>query len=717
MAGGDRTFGNHGVNAPQQAAKQPGRPQAGLGRPCLGVDVGGTFTDLALQLDGGECLSLKVASTPEQPGLSTLEGADALRRQSGCSDEDWRRLSHTHSNTVALNSLIERSGARLGLLVTAGFRDLLELARLTVPAPARYDSRRLRPLIPRRRVAEAQERMNAAGRVVRPLQPQSVADAAERLNALGCQAIVVCFLHSYRNPAHELEARALIEAQFPHLVVELSSEVWPQAREFERAALAVINAYIRPAVERQTALLTQGMAHRGVRTPPRGARSNGGMELLATMAERPVTALLSGPAAGVAGAAGAAAQAGWMDADLMTLDVGGTSADIGVVRRGAPLLSTEERVAGLPVLIPTVAVSAIGAGGGSIIWADAAGTLKVGPKSTGAAPGPACYGAEGGTAAAMTDAFLLAGLLNPQRPLGDRLRLQPDAAGRALERAGRPIGLSAEQVADGAIQVATAMLAAEATGVLARRDLDLSEFRMVAYGGAGPLLAALVAEAVHISEVLIPPSPGTLSAWGAARAHLQGDFVQPVYANLQRLPGAALQEAFAALAQQAAQWLQREIEDLEVSHTVLEYQAEMRYAGQGYDLSVQLQEEWLKKGLVGTLGDAFHQAHERNFGHRNQAAPVWLQELRAHLTGYLAHPRAPRQALGAAKTNGGNASLRSIRLRGASATAQVLDRSAVDAPLRGPAIIEQMDTTTLVPDNWTLAPANGALALRRSAYP
>lgn len=682
----------------------------------IGVDVGGTFTDLVLQLDGGECVSIKVASTPEQPGLSTLEGVAALRRRSGCADADWHGLSHTHSNTVALNSLIERSGARLGLLVTAGFRDLLELARLSIPAPARYDSRRVRPLIPRRRVVEAQERMDSTGRVVRPLQPQSVVQAAERLNALGCQTIVICFLHSYRNPTHEREARALIQGLFPQLVVELSSDVWPQAREFERATLAVINAYLRPAVERQVALLTQGMAQQGLSTPARGARSNGGMELLTTMAERPVTALLSGPAAGVAGAAEAAAQAGWAAADLMTLDIGGTSADIGVVRRGTPLLSTEERVGGFPVLIPTVAVSAVGAGGGSIIWTDAAGTLKVGPKSTGAAPGPACYGARDSTAAAMTDAFLLAGLLNPQQPLGDRLRLHPHKAQSALARVGRQIGLSAEQVADGAVQVATAMLAAEATGVLARRDLELSKVRMVAYGGAGPLLAALVAEAAHISEVLIPLSPGTLSAWGAARAQLQGDFVQPVYADLQQLPNTSLQGAFGALSEQAARWLRRETADLQIGHAVIEHGAEMRYEGQGYDLSVQLQENWLKNGLVGALRDAFHEAHERAFGHRNEEAPIWLQELRAHVTGYLADSSSPRQTQGTAKSAVSSAAWRSIRLCGTSVRARVLRRSAVDAPLAGPAIIEQMDSTTLVPDGWTLAPSgNGALVLRHQA--
>ena len=277
-------------------------------RPCLGVDVGGTFTDLAFYGENGELTCIKVASTPARPGFSTLQGVDELRRLSGCTDAAWAAMSHTHSNTVAVNCLIERTGARLGLLVTAGFRDILEIARLTVPEPARYDSRRPAPLVPRRRVAEVAERVDADGRVVRALDRGSALAAARRLQALGCDILVICFLHSYKNPAHERAARAAIEQDLPGFPVEISADVWPQAREFERATLALVNAHIRPAVERQVELLVNGMAERGVRTPARGSRSNGGMELLATMSERPVTALLSGPAAGVAGAAAAAAR-------------------------------------------------------------------------------------------------------------------------------------------------------------------------------------------------------------------------------------------------------------------------------------------------------------------------------------------------------------------------------------------------------------------------
>ncbi|MDE0364969.1 MAG: hydantoinase/oxoprolinase family protein [Gammaproteobacteria bacterium] len=684
-------------------------------RPYLGVDVGGTFTDLAFYDESGELTCIKVASTPATPGLSTLQGVNELRRLSSCTDAAWSEMSHTHSNTVAVNCLIERTGAKLGLLVTAGFRDTLEIARMTIPEPARYDSRRPVPLVPRRRVAGVEERIDAEGRVVKPLDAESAIAAAARLGELGCEILVICFLHSYKNPAHEREARAAIERELPGLPVEISSDVWPQAREFERATLALVNAHIRPAVERQAKLLVGGMAERGVGTPARGSRSNGGMELLATMAERPVTALLSGPAAGVAGAAAAAADAGWTGANLMTLDVGGTSADIGVVRGGRPVLSAEERVADFPILVPTVAVSAIGAGGGSIIWTDPTGALKIGPKSTGADPGPACYGLKGGGVAAMTDAFLLAGLLNPQRLLGGRMKVHPDRARRALEAVGGQVGLSPEQVADGAIQVATAMLAAESTSVLARRDVDLSRYRMVAYGGAGPLVAALVAEAVYVNSVLIPPVPGTLSALGAAQADLEGDFVQPIYRGLDSLDAASLGGALEGIRSQTAGWLEREAVGLRVQHAVVEYSAEMRYEGQGFDVTVPIDEAWLAAGDSAAILAAFHDAHQRAFGHSHRGTPAWLQELRAHLTGRL--PKPAPASLQSAEV-GGDPSIRNIRLRGKEVEGRIFNREdiAADSRIAGPAIVEQMDTTTLVPDGWMLTLAlNGALILERGA--
>src|SRR5271155_3172115 len=325
----------------------------------LGSDVGGTFTDLVFYSATGELHCFKVPSTPSRPGASILEGIDEIKATLGLDEAGWRAMVHTHSSTVATNALIERKGARIGLLVSSGFRDLFELQRLAIPHPMRFDSRRPLPLVPRGLVREVGGRIAADGSEINPLDAEGALAAARDLVALGVEIAVVVLLHSYRNPAHEQQIRAIVEHAGIKLRLELSSEVWAQAREYERGILTAINASIRPIVEAYVARLEEGLAQRLIATPARVARSNGGAELAGTVRRRPVVALMSGPAAGVAGAAAAAQDAGGEAADLMTLDVGGTSADIGVIRGGRPVLSAEEHIADFPLLIPTIAVSSI----------------------------------------------------------------------------------------------------------------------------------------------------------------------------------------------------------------------------------------------------------------------------------------------------------------------------------------------------------------------
>lgn len=681
----------------------------------LGVDVGGTFTDLVFFTDAGDFHCVKVPSTPATPGISTLQGIDEIKAALPIPTAVWASMHHTHSSTVATNALIERAGAQLGFITTEGFRDLLEIQRLATPRPMRYDSRRPLPLVRREMVRDVAERIDADGRIVRRLDVDAVVAAAKELRSGGARHIVITFMHSYRNSAHEQEAKRAIIAAMDDVRVELSSEVWPQAREFERSTLTCINAFVRPVVESHVTQLSAGLLERGITTPPRGARSNGGMELLTSLAERPVVALLSGPAAGVAGAAAAAFDAGWGPADLMTIDVGGTSADIGVVRDGRPVLSSEEHIADFPILIPTIAVSAIGAGGGSILWVDPTGSLKVGPRSVGADPGPACYGNPNSTTPALSDAFLLAGFLAAGQRLGNKLGLKVEPARRALQAVGERIGLTAEEVADGAIQVATAMMASEATRVLARRGVDVPRFRMVAYGGAGPLVAALVAEEIYIDSVLIPPTPGALSAFGAARADIEGDFVRPVYQMVSNLPHHDMAFALSALRETAEEWLSKEASALSLQGSLIEFSAEMRYDGQGYDVGVPVDPDWFARGAKNDLVQAFHAAHQAVYGHSSGDANVWLKELRVHVIGYLAKPIVAARSLASADST---VNERPLRLRGRQFSARVIQRAALQGagPVSGPAIVEQMDTTTLVPDGWTVeAVAGGAMVLSRVA--
>jgi N-methylhydantoinase A len=426
-----------------------------------------------------------------------------------------------------------------------------------------------------------------------------------------------------------------------------------------------------------------------------------------------VVALLSGPAAGVSGAADAASDAGWHEADLMTLDVGGTSADIGVIRGGRPVLSSEEHIADFPLLVPTIAVSSIGAGGGSILWLDASGSLKVGPRSVGADPGPACYGHKGSLIPALTDAFLVAGLLEPDQRLGGKLPLQLAPAKKALETIAGPLGWRVEDVADGAIRVATALMTAEASNVLARRGVDAPRFRMVAFGGAGPLMAALLAEEISINEILVPPRPGALSALGAARADLEGDLVQPIYTLVDHLTPGRLASELKRLEADSRHWIAEQTATLAVSDTRIEIAADMRYDGQGYDVTVPLERAWLEGGDGARIVEAFHAAHRATYGHANAEAEVWLKELRAHITGIIPKPRiVPAEP----SARGASPGTRRIRLLGRNFDAQVFERGdlAVGKRIDGPAIVNQMDTTTLIPEGWHgETVASGALIVRR----
>lgn len=675
----------------------------------LGLDVGGTFTDLVYIDEAGMLTRRKVPSTPSRPGQSTLDGVDLLIEVLGLTPDTLAQIQHVHSSTIATNTLIERDGATVGFITTMGFRDMLELQRLWVPNAQRYDSERPLPLVERRLVREVHGRLNAEGEEIEALDIADVTAAAADLVAAGVDGIVICFLHSFRNDAHEAAAAAAIRARWPDLSVSTSSEVWPQAREFERATLATIDTYVQPKIAAYVSQLTAGLVERGVTSDAFVARSNGGAERAESVKSRPVVAVLSGPAAGVSGAARVAADAGWEKADLITVDVGGTSADIGVIRAGSPVLSPEEHIADFPILVPTVAVSSIGAGGGSLIWLDGAGSIAVGPRSLGASPGPACYGRQDDRPG-MTDAFLLSGWLGTEQLLAGMLPLDIEKSRRAMATVAGPLGWSVEEVADAAVSIGIAMMAAETMRVLARRGVDSPTFRLVAFGGAGPLIGALLAEEVHIAEVLIPPTPGALSAFGAATANAEGDLVQPVYTLLSRLSGTALPDAARSLDARSRAWLAEVAPGARLVGEQYDWAADMHYDGQGYDVTVPLRRDWLEQSDTAAIAEAFHRAHEATFGHAS-TRDIWLKELRVHVTGVVPKPEAIRLAPTDAPER---LEPRQIRLNGEILTATVHFRDALTEPVDGPAIIEQLDTTTLVPPGWraTTAPGDNLILSR-----
>src|SRR2546428_136308 len=407
------------IAAPRPAEPQPRDGLQRAPRHWLGIDIGGTFTDFALfDPDSGELIGLKVPSTPHEFAEAVRVGLGRLAGEHGVDLHEIATV--VHGTTIAVNTLIQRAGARLGLLVTEGFRDVLELQRLRLPNPFDLDGARPLPLIPRARVAEVTERLRADGSVDTPLDEGSVREAVQRLTGQNVEGLVISLIHSYRNGAHERQARAIAETIAGGLPVSTSSEIWPQSREYERTALAVLDAYVQPQVRRYLEGFEAALAARGVPATPHVTKSNGGIMPVAAARRQTVATLLSGPASGVIGAAYVAGEAGLPN--VITLDVGGTSADLAVVEGGRPRSSTSEHIGGVPVMMPVVGVTAIGAGGGSVAWVDDVGLPKVGPQSTGANPGPACYG-RGGKDATLTDAFLVSGFLDPERFLGGRRRL------------------------------------------------------------------------------------------------------------------------------------------------------------------------------------------------------------------------------------------------------------------------------------------------------
>ena len=471
-----------------------------------------------------------------------------------------------------------------------------------------------------------------------------------------------------------------------------SHEVWPEAREYERTALAVLDAYVQPKVRRYLEGFEAALRARAVPAVAHVTKSNGGIMPVAAARRQTVATLLSGPASGVIGAAYVAGAAGL--GNLITLDVGGTSADIAVVEDGRPRYSTAEQIGGIPVMMPVVGVTAIGAGGGSVAWVDEVGVPKVGPQSTGANPGPACYG-RGGVDATLSDAFVVSGFLDPERFLGGRMRLDPALAEAAIRRYADPLGMGVNEAAESVVRVAVSNMYAAFTKILSRAGIDQRDFALVAFGGAGPLVGSLLAREVGIPTVFVPRSPGTLCALGAITADILNDAVRTVHGRLDALDLRALAREQRALEADLLAWVQEH--GVQVASTTFRHGADMRYVGQSYEIEVPVEPHWLEAGLAARLLDGFHAAHERVFGHADPHAPVEIVNLRVQLRGV--RPRVPLVEV-AAGTGAVPTGERRIWLDGRPAQARVYERASLGSGDRvaGPAIVEQPDTTVLIPE-------------------
>ena len=660
----------------------------------VGVDIGGSFTDFAVFDEAtGNIHSLKVFSRPDEPGSEVIAGISQLYERYGIPPDQITYF--THGTTVGINTVIQRSGLKLALFTTENFGDVLEIGRLKTEDMYHLLSRRPDPLIKRDMVFGISERMAADGSIRSPLDEESVRAAVSAAVRAGAEGVVISLLHSYRNPAHELRVKELVQEIAPDLPVTCSCETWPIIREYERTITAVTGGYVQPRVAHYLTSLQIALKNAGVHPEPRLTKSNGGV-MTAEQGKRDcVQMILSGTAAGVIGASHVAATCGI--SRCMSLDIGGTSADIAVILDGEPQYGVGEQIGDFQIHIPSVSVSSIGDGGGSIAWVDSLGVLQVGPESAGSRPGPVCYG-RGGTRATITDAFVACGFVGHTGLGYNAVSIDVEAARNAIAQLAEPLGTSVEETAEAIIQIAVSGMFAEVSGLVSRYGIDLREFSILAFGGAGPMLGCFLARELNVKEIVVPSNPGTLSALGGLIADLKSDFIKTVYLDLNENNLESIQKEYARLAEQAKAWLVEEQGTLQDAKLV--FSGEMRYRGQSYELDTLLAENDVSDLTMNDIAAAFHARHRQIYQHADEQAPIQIISLRVLISGKNDKPQFVRHSL----QSGSPVAIQRIRvwLDGGFQEVDLYRRSDVAAGHQfvGPAVVAQDDSTTVIPEGY-----------------
>jgi N-methylhydantoinase A len=675
----------------------------------VGVDVGGTFTDLtAVDEATGRVVVTKVPSQPRAEGAAVLDGLAAL----GIAGAEVRRL--VHGTTVGTNAVLERRGARVALVTTAGFRDLIEIGRTKRNIPALFVPTfvRPRPVVDRRHRFEVTERLAADGAVLVPLDAPGVERALDGVLAAGAQAVAVCLLHAYLNPAHERAVADAVKGRRPGLPVSCSADVVPEYREFERFSTTVLNAYLQPLMDDyltglEERLLATGYAH-GVLT----VGSSGGMMTTDTARRLPIKTIFSGPAGGVSQACfvGAAAGVG----SVITYDMGGTSTDVCLAHELKPAMTSDGMVGAFPVKVPQLDMHTVGAGGGSIAWLDVDGSLQVGPRSAGASPGPAAYGL-GGTEPTVTDANVVLGRIGDRRRLGGRIALDPARAREAVAALAARMGgrLSVEALAEGIVTLAVARMTSAIREISIQRGHDPRDFTLIAFGGAGPMHALALAEEIGLPRVLVPRHPGNVSALGLLASDIKHDDVR-TRVGLLRERAAELEGLFAEMATAARRQL--ELEGFAPAQQRLARSVDVRYRGQAFELNVGVSEEL----SLDAIETDFHRLHRATYGHASPGAAVELVNARLSAYGLVARPAAAPLGDGAATLDEALVERRPVWFRGERHDAPVWERDRLPAraELHGPAIVEEFGATTVILPGWRgRVDAQGHLVFGRETGP
>jgi N-methylhydantoinase A len=675
----------------------------------VGVDIGGTFTDLVYLGSDGTVLARKLASTPDDYSRAVLEGIEVGIKELKISASQVSEVGHGF--TVATNAIIEGRGAQTALITTEGFRDVLEFRRNRIPRL--YDLYYEKPptLVKRQNRLEVRERMNFKGEVLRPLNKDDVELVVDKILKAGIQSVAISLLHSYANSAHEDYIAKVIRERAPNIILTVSSELLPEMKEYERTSTTVINSYVRPIVDSYLTRLADGLKDMGVTVPLGVMQSNGGLATTQIAKEKPVYCIESGPAAGVVGAFHLGKRLGIPN--MMTLDMGGTTAKACMIEDGEMLQAPEYEVgggisaghrllkgAGHILRVPSIDLAEVGAGGGSIASVDKSGSIRVGPDSSGAVPGPSCYD-KGGTDATVTDSDVLLGYLNPKHLLGGAFPIDRDKASKAVTtHVANPLGLSEIEAAHGIHLLVNSNMGRALRAVSSERGRDPRRFVLVAFGGGGPVHAAGLAEMLDISKVIVPPFPGVFSSFGLLYADVEHHFVKTYFKTFRELDLDALNVILEGLWGEGRSQL-REEGFADDSHEVVT-QVDMKYEGQVSELTVYLPPGTVTPENVKKLTDSFEDEHEKTYGYKTDG-PFQLVNLRVIARGLSKESRIPEQLDIPTPTNTGP-SERAVYFGPSHGfmDAPVISRVSLEGNSRpGPLIIEEYDSTTVVPPGWT----------------
>ena len=676
-----------------------------------GVDIGGTFTDVVFLGDDGTVLVRKIASTPDDYARAVLDGISLGIEDLSLSPDDIGEVSHGY--TVATNAILEGKGERTALITTEGFRDVLELARIRTPRLYDLYYQKPPPLVERRLRFEVLERMTFQGEVLKPLSEASLSEVLDRIEASGVRSVAISLLHSYANASHEERIVEAVRERLPGVTLSVSSELLPEMREYERTSTTVINAYVRPIVAEYLGQLSDELKRTGIGVPLTVMQSNGGLAPVESAIDKPIYCIESGPAAGVVGAYHLGKRLG-ID-NILTFDMGGTTAKASIIEDGEMLLAPEYEVGGgmsvghrllkgggYILRVPSIDLAEVSAGGGSIAWVDRGGSLQSGPQSAGAVPGPVCYGT-GGTEPTVTDANVVLGYLNPEHLLGGSFPLDADSAGRALrEKIGEPLGMSTIEGANGVHLLVNSNMARALRAVSTERGRDPRRFTLVAFGGGGPIHAAGLADSLGISRIVVPPSPGVFSAFGLLFADLEHHFVRTHFRPFDDLDLDAANRILEGLREEGRRLLRAE--GFDDSRQQIVTQIDMKYVGQTSEMTVAMPQSSFSPETLEEIGQSYGIEHEKTYGYQADE-PFQLVNIRVVARGISDESRVPDRIAPVNEAAEPTFSERNVYFNEAGGWTRtpVVSRSSLADGAAGPLVVEEYDSTTVVPPGWEAA--------------